>query len=177
MRYAHLVLPSGSLIRLLFLASTVAMVIVVVGAHWSGNERTWFELPAVILGVRLVEMLVPILLVASCLSLLFVVVCVWRVSPRPITVILFFATAAFGVGILFCAPHVSAVYRREQPVVGLMLLFSIAAAVEVRIWRLKEQHFVTAMATFLIGVTFWFTISHDDGQRIIPNWTEIRQAR
>jgi hypothetical protein len=156
MRCGNPIHQSGSLRQLLFFTSTIVLGILIIVAHWGGKELGWFLLPDTVIGLWRFGSMIGIFLLVICLGWALALVHVWVVAPRSITVILFLAAAFVGVGILLYDPVHA--YRREQPVVGLMLLFSIAAGAEVGIRRLNALHIVTALAILLVTIAFWFTV-------------------
>jgi hypothetical protein len=130
----------------------------ILGTHWYCGECRWFEIPDRVCGLRCLEILLPWLLVAALIALPLCAFRIWRIAPRPITAILFLITVAIGLVILVVSPYISLMYRREQPVVGLMLLFSMCTTVEVYLWNPRDEHIITALTTVPIVCAFWVLI-------------------
>lgn len=157
MRSLKSMLPHFSLGRLLFYTYLAPLAVAVGVANWKHRDRDWYWLPDRILGNQLDDLL-SVLLPVSGVALLFIFVTIWRRSPRQITVVLFLVVTAIAFPIFFLTEYFSDKIRRQQAVVGLMLMLSTAALVEVRIFGLSTQHLRTAIAAILVAFTYWFFI-------------------
>jgi hypothetical protein len=162
MRCGNPIHQSGSLRQLLFFTSTIVLGILIVAAHWGGKELSWFldwfPIPGNLIRVSQFGSMIGLFILVIFVGWAFSLVHVLVVPPRPITAMMFLATAVVGVGIAIGSDCVTTLYRREQPVVGLMLLFAIAVVAEVYIRKLSNRHFVTALAGLLVAIAFWFTV-------------------
>jgi hypothetical protein len=131
----------------------------VAGAFSRGDAGIWFDFPFAILGFRGFGIVLPALVITSCAGLPIICIHMLSGSARPFTLVLFLVTLGIGfVRFILDRSEISALYRHAQPLVGLMLLFAVAAVLEVCCRGLVKEHLLPAVAAVAIAVAYWFVI-------------------